>query len=413
MNLIKTSFYTSLSTAVSFISGFIVTKVVAVKIGPEGMAYLGQFQNTTAILTMLATSAIATGIVKYLAEFKDDPEKKKQVINTSFVIVFFSSLIISLFVMCTSGYLSTAAFKNMDFWIVYFAFGILLMAISFNLIFLAVLNGLKQIRIFTIINISTSVIGILFTVVFAYLFGIIGVLFSSMCTSLVVFFINIYCFKKLGIHWNPDFKTWDKKILKMLAGYSVMTIVAGFLAPAMQIMVRNKIITELSVADAGYWQAVTKISDYYLGFITTVLVVYYMPRLSEINNKPELRSEIFKGYKIILPIVGLLAFCIWIFKAFIIHILFTSEFLPMKSLFTFQLAGDFFKIGSWLLTYVIIAKALVKTYLVTEFIAAVIYVILSYVLIDKYGLIGATYAFGITYALYWILMAILVRKHIK
>ena len=69
MNLIKTSFYTSLSTAVSFITGFIITKVVAVKIGPKGMAYLGQFQNTTAILTMLATGAIATGVIKYLAEW--------------------------------------------------------------------------------------------------------------------------------------------------------------------------------------------------------------------------------------------------------------------------------------------------------------------------------------------------------
>ena len=48
MNLIKTSFYTSISTAVTFLSGFIVTKVVAVKIGPEGMAYVGQFQNSIA-----------------------------------------------------------------------------------------------------------------------------------------------------------------------------------------------------------------------------------------------------------------------------------------------------------------------------------------------------------------------------
>ncbi|MEO8567955.1 MAG: hypothetical protein ABI419_02425, partial [Ginsengibacter sp.] len=88
MNLIKTSFYTSLSTAVSFITGFIITKVVAVKIGPKGMAYLGQFQNTTAILTMLATGAIATGVIKYLAEYKGDHFRKQKIINTSFVIVF-------------------------------------------------------------------------------------------------------------------------------------------------------------------------------------------------------------------------------------------------------------------------------------------------------------------------------------
>ena len=75
MNLIKTSFYTSISTAITFISGFIVTKVVAIKIGPQGMAYLGQFQNTTSILAMLATGAITTGVIKYLAEHINEQQK--------------------------------------------------------------------------------------------------------------------------------------------------------------------------------------------------------------------------------------------------------------------------------------------------------------------------------------------------
>ena len=63
MKLIKTSFFTSISTAVTLISGFIVTKFVAVKIGPIGMAYVGQYQNTIAILAMFATLAITTGVV--------------------------------------------------------------------------------------------------------------------------------------------------------------------------------------------------------------------------------------------------------------------------------------------------------------------------------------------------------------
>jgi O-antigen/teichoic acid export membrane protein len=55
MNLLKTSFYTSFSTAITFITGFIIIKVVAVKIGPSGIAYGGQFQNTIAILAKLST----------------------------------------------------------------------------------------------------------------------------------------------------------------------------------------------------------------------------------------------------------------------------------------------------------------------------------------------------------------------
>lgn len=413
MNLIKTSFYTSISTAITFISGFIVVKVVAVKIGPKGIAFVGQFQNTTAILTMLATAAITTGVIKYLAEHKSDPVKSRQIINTAFLIVFFSSLIISLFVMCGSGYLSEAAFKTKDFWIVYFLFGLFTMAISFNVIFSAILNGLQEIRKFTIINICSSLAGVTLTIVFAYTLGLEGVLIASTATAIIIFFINVYVFGKLGIKWRPNFKSWDKKVVKMLSAFSLMAVVTGFVAPTIQILVRNRIILQFSVADAGYWQAVTKISDYYLGFITAVLGVYYMPKLSEIQSKIELRNEIMKGYKTILPIVAIIAFLIWLLKGFIIHVLFTPEFLPMKPLFTFQLLGDFFKIGSWLLGYLMIAKAMTKAYIISEIIFAASYVILSYYFMNHYGIIGATYSFCVNYGLYWFFMWLFMRKEIK
>lgn len=413
MNLIKTSFYTSISTAINFISGFIVVKVVAVKIGPEGIALVGQFQNTTAILTMLATAAINSGVVKYLAEFKDDPGKSRQIINTAFLIVFVSSLIISLFVMGASGYLSEAAFKSRQFWIVYFLFGLFTMAISFNSLFLAILNGLKEIKKFTIINICSSLIGVAVTVIAAYKFGLEGVLLASTGTAIIIFLINIFIFHKLGINWKPNFKSWDKRVVKMLSAFSLMALVTGFVVPTMQILVRDRIILQFSVTEAGYWQAVTKISDYYLGFITSVLAVYYMPRLSEIQVKSELRVEIIKGYKTILPVVAAIALIIWAAKDLIIHILFTPAFLPMKPLFTFQLLGDFFKIGSWLLAFLMVAKAMTRTFIVTEIVFAASYVALSYFFMNQYGIIGATYSFCINYGLYWILMWILMRKKIK
>jgi PST family polysaccharide transporter len=77
------------------------------------------------------------------------------------------------------------------------------------------------------------------------------------------------------------------------------------------------------------------------------------------------------------------------------------------------LLGDFFKIGSWLLTYIMIAKALTKTYIITDIIFAISYVALSYYFINQFGIIGATYSFCINYGLYWILMGILMRKEIE
>lgn len=377
------------------------------------MAYVGQFQNSIAILAMFSTFAITSGVIKYLSTYKDDPVKQQQVVTTAMSIIILCSLGVSFFVIPTSGFLSKTAFHTTDFWVVYVLYGLFVSIISLNTLFASVLNGLKEIRFLTTVNIIGSLVGILFTVGFAYLLGVKGVLIASNFTALVVFCINIYYSKKLkNIKWKPNFKHWDVPMVKLLLAFTLMGLVSGFASPAMQLLVRDRIISKFSLIDAGCWQAVTRISDYYLAFITTVLGVYYLPRLSEINSKIELRKEIFYGYKIILPVVGLLALFIWIFKVWIVHILFTADFLPMIPLFKYQLIGDFLKIGSWLLGFIMLSKALTKTFIISEIIFSSSFVILSYFFMDRYGVIGATYAFCLNYALYWVLMVVLMRKYI-
>lgn len=414
MNLIKTSFYTSISTAITFISGFIVTKVVAVKIGPSGMAYVGQYQNSIAILAMFSTCAITSGVIKYLSTYKEDKEKQQQVITTSISIILLCSLAVSLFVLLTSGYLSEAAFHTTNFWMVYLLYGIFVSLISLNSFFASVLNGFKEIKKLTIINIVSSLSGIVFTVGFAYLMGVKGVLIASNAVAVIVFAVNINFIKKIkGVNWMPSFKKWNPQMTRLLFAFTLMGIVTGFASPAMQLMVRDRIISKFSVVDAGCWQAVTKISDYYLAFITTVLGVYYLPRLSEITSKDELRKEIIKGYKMILPAVGMLAIMIWICKVWVVRILFTADFLPMLPLFKYQLLGDFLKIGSWLLGFIMVSKALTRTYIISEITFSVSFVLLSYFFMDRYGVIGTTYAFCINYAIYWIAMWFLMKKYLK
>jgi O-antigen/teichoic acid export membrane protein len=412
MKLLKTSFYTSISTAVTFMSGFIVTKFVAVKIGPEGMSYVGQYQNTIAILAMFSTLAVTTGVVKYLAEHKDDDQKRQQVISTALIIIIFSSLIISSFVFFAKGFLSNQAFKDNSFADVFFLYGFFVSIIALNTLIASVYNGLKEIRYLTAINISGSLAGICFTVFFAYKMGVKGVLIANNFTALLMFIINLVILKKKNFfRFKPAVSNWHNGTAKLLLGFTAIGVVSGLLSPFSQILVRSRIISSFSTNEAGWWQAITRISDYYLAFITTVLSIYYLPRLSEIKSKKELKQEILKGYKIILPIVGAMAFTIWLCRVWIVHILFSKAFLPMTPLFTFQLLGDFFKIGSWLLGYVLIAKADIKIFIITEVLFTASLVLLSYFFMSNYGITGTTYAFCMNYAAFWIAMILVTRKY--
>ena len=411
MNLIKTSFYTSISQALSILGGLISVKVISTKIGPEGMAMTGQFLNTSSVFALFATGALGVGVVKYLAQFSNDKAMQLKIIRCAVIVMASCSLFVSIIVIFSSNILSTYAFKTEKYQSVYIFWGCFLLISTFSNLFASILNGLKLIKFLTIVNVTGTAVGVTITIVMANYFGVKGVLIASNFTALVLFCIHLYFLNKYRwFSFKELFGKIDIKVLRLFTAFMLMTIVSGILVPAIQLFVRNKIISDFSFDEAGYWQSVTRISDYYLGFITSVLAVYYLPRLSEIIDRNELRKEIKQGYKIILPVVGVLSFSIWLCRYWIISILLTKEFMPSANLYAFQFLGDFFKIASWLLAYLMLAKSLKITFIISEIITSIIYVLFCYFFINKFGLIGSVYGFCLTYFLYFIAMFIIMKK---
>ncbi|TNE74743.1 hypothetical protein EP331_00725, partial [bacterium] len=93
--MIKTSVWTGIGTIIAQLSGIVVAKIVAVTIGPSGVAYISQFQNFIGITTNVATGGIQQGVVKYVAEFNDDIEEKAKVLSTSIIVTISTAFIIS------------------------------------------------------------------------------------------------------------------------------------------------------------------------------------------------------------------------------------------------------------------------------------------------------------------------------
>ena len=144
--------------------------------------------------------------------------------------------------------------------------------------------------------------------------------------------------------------------------------------------------------------------------ITQTLTIYLIPRFSELKSKLQIRKEIINTYKLVIPMLLVSFFVIFILRDFVINVLFSTEFNPMRELFLFQFIGDFFKIISWVISIQMISKAMFKTFFITEVSFNLIYLGLSIMGIKSFGLIGVVYAFATNYFLYLILMIILFRK---
>ena len=410
MTLIKTSVLTGISTVIKLVSAFVINKVIAIYIGPSGLAIVGQLQSFTSIITTFSNGAISSGIVKYTAEYQDIEEKKK-IFSSSIVISLICSLIISIFLFGFSDYLSELILKDIQYSSVFIVFGFTVLLFALNTVLMSILNGQKEIKKYVLVNIAGSIFSLVFTSILIMQLNLMGALYAMVLNQSVMFFVTLaFVIKSSWFKLEYFIQGLDKESLSKLSKYSLMAIVSALTVPVSHLIIREYIGENLGWDSAGYWQGIWYISTMYLMLVTTTLGVYYLPRLSEIQDNKELRKEIFSGYKIIMPIVILASLIIFLLKEYVILIAFSKDFMPMMELFAWQLMGDVIKIASWLLAYLMLAKAMTKVFIYTEVLFSALFVGLSILFVDKFGLVGITYAYSLNYFLHLIMMIFIFRK---
>lgn len=414
MNLIKTSILSAISTVIRIITGFIIVKVVSVYIGPSGLALVGQMQNFTGMISNIASAGVHSGVVKYTAEYRDNENIKQKVWSSALKISTILILPIAISIILFSNYISLILLKTNEYKFVFDLFAITLFFFVMNGLLTSILNGEGEIKKLTILNIASSLFGLLITLILVRKLNLYGALISSIVAQSIVFFITLmFVIKSKWFKLSMFFGKIDREYRNKLLKYSIMTLVSATMVPLSQIYLRNYIGVNIGWDAAGYWQGISRISDTYLMLITTTLSIYYLPKLSSIQDKTELRKEIIYGYKIIMPIVIAMAGSIYILRDFIIKLIFTKDFLPMKELFLYQLIGDVIKIASWLLGYIMVAKAMTKLFVISEVIFVFSFVGLGVLFIKIFGLVGISIAFMVNYLLYLFFLYFILRGYLS
>ncbi|HEM6846613.1 O-antigen translocase [Providencia rettgeri] len=414
MTLIKTSLLSLIATFFKMLSGLVINKAVSVYIGPAGLAVIGQFQNFSQVVLIAAQGAINSGVVKYTAEYGQDSPKVPSLFSTALRISLISSIIVGFLLIIFSSFFSKKILDNIEYNFIFILFGFTVILFVLNGLLLSIINGLKEIRNYIKINIIQSLYSLFFTSLLIYFFGLKGALIALATNQSIIFFVTLFMLRKhTVVIWKNFTSAFDKTISKKLFAFSAMALTSAIMVPTSQFIIRDYIATTQGLDQAGYWQGVWYISSTYLMIVTTALSTYYLPRLSEITTKKELKQEILQGYKILLPIVITCGLVIYLLRDLIIYLLFSDSFTPMKPLFTWQIIGDVFKIASWLLAYVMLAKAMTKTFIISEIIFSISFIFLSYYLIKMNGTIGATYAYTLNYIFYFMTFSLFIKKLIN
>lgn len=414
MTLIKTSLLNGIAVVIKMLTLLGINKILAIYVGPTGYAALGQFQNVVQMITTFSSGAINIGVTKYTAEYHDDEAKQHKVWRTAGTIALTGSIVTGLLIATFNQYLAVLFLKNSSYGGVFLWFAATLVLFTFNTLLLAILNGKKQIVRYVLANIAGSIFALVVTTLMAIALGLYGALVALTIYQSITFFVTLLlCYRAAWFKLDYLFGKIDREIGLNLAKYTVMALTSAVCVPLSHILVRNHLGETLGWAEAGYWEAMWRLSAAYLMLVTTTLSVYYLPKISELKNPLEVKKEILQGYKIILPAAAACSFTIYLTRDFIVNLLFTNEFSSMRDLFAWQMLGDTMKIGSWILAYVMLGKTMVKLFVISEILFAGSFLILTYFFTGIVGLKGVAIAHAVNYMVYWCVMAWFISDHLR
>ena len=410
MNFIKTSLYSGISTAISLLVRLISNKIVAVYLGTNGIFLLGQLKDFLRLSNVLSGFGIENGIIKYTSQFQESDEELKKILSTSFKIHLIFSLIFSILILFFSNII--AEYLSLDFESKYYFLVLSISVISFSIhtLLMSIINGIKRIKLYVTINVVSVVISAIVMITLVLKYAVIGALYAliiNQIITLAVTCILFYLYKPFKI--SLLFSGFDFNYFKKLSSFSIMAITGPTCLIISTFIVRYYISDEFDTNFAGSWEAMWRISAIYLLFLISTFKFYLIPTFSKLNNE-DLKEEVFKIWKVVIPIIIIITAGVYLLRDIIITVLLSKEFFLINEIIFFHLLGDIIKINCWVLGNILISKADTKAFVFFQIEWSVIFVVLSYFLINAYGFWGVSLAYFITYVIHFSLLNFHLRK---
>jgi len=394
------------------LTGLVSTSVVAKILGPSGLTLIGNLRNFIASLETISVLGFGNGIVKYVAQDHKDENEFKKIISTVFFSILGSSILVAVFLFIFANYWNIIIFgEKYNFSLIFKAMALTLPFFAMNIFLIAIINGLSQFKKVIYINITGNIVGFGFTIAMILKYQTFGALLSMAIVPVILFLVCWFWISKtLDLKKNILLSLYDFSIIKNLSEYSLMAFVSAFCLPLIYLKIRTNATETIGIENAGNWEAMNRLSGFYMIFVSKLLSLYFFPKLSQSRSNKETKIVFWDYYKNVIPMFIVGALLLYFLRDILISLIYSKRFIVLSDLFFWQLFGDFFKVSSLILGYQFFAKKMTIAFLSTEIFSIVILYFSSSFLMKSYGTEGLVMAHAVTYIIYFLIVLALFRK---
>ncbi|WP_271856135.1 oligosaccharide flippase family protein [Patiriisocius marinus] len=398
--LVENSFLVVISKVITLVLGIASSIFFVRLIGANGKGDLTLLETSAALIVLVTSLNLNFGIIHFVSK-KEDPAK---ILGISIYVVLFSLLI-------TGVLLAASYYFNFSQYLIpdgdFLEFSLLLFAMIFILetkeIFSSFLKGFMLFKDLYVTTIIYSVFRVLLFAslfmmykYFDYSFTTLQLLWAHvLCLSLVMIFTFFFFLKKINFLPNFNLTKKDVTVFLKYCVVGLVVLVINFLSRKADIWIIDFSLTKESL---GYYAVAIGLCDFVLQIPMTLRSVLF-PYLSSTKSELERVKLLSVFSRFNFTIIFVIAICLVSVSNFLIPIMFGSEF--EASIVPFQIlvfAISFIGFRSFLMAYFMsIDKQ--KVNVIGATIGLITLLLFDFVLVPRYGIVGAAYGALISYFL--------------
>lgn len=399
------------SQVITILIGILRNKFLAILLGAVGVGLISIYQSTLDMIKSISSLGIETTGVREIAAV-DENEKDRLYHIISIIdrwsLIFallgaFACLVfcypISIWVFGDSSHLSLFAILSICMFFTILAAGQTV-----------ILQGLRKISYMVKSSIIWNVLGLAISLPLYCFYRLDGVVPVFIVVSIAMFLSAYYYRRKIKIQSvSVSFEQLKKAGSVLRVG--VFIVLASILTTLSFFLVRAFLTKNTGLESVGLFQAAWTITNVYLMLILKSMGSDFYPRLCTIINDNKktgvlINEQTYIVLVVAVPIIVLLLLC----SKIALSLLYSFEFEGAATILNWQILGTFFKVLSWPLGFILLAKGKGMIYFFSETLFLIIYLGGMYCLYPFYDFESVGISYLLAYSLYLPIVFILGRR---
>ncbi len=418
-NLVKSVFWVTLSEIIFNLSGYVIHSAVGRILGPSDYGRYGLVVTLTTMVIILIGNGIPTAMSKYLSEvFESRPGMisiiKKQAIRLQFILIggitlvfFFLSPVIAWLLKDST---LTPLFQISTLIIPAFA------AASFYFYYY---TGLHEFKLQSVLKTVRSVLKVVAIISLAYFFqlkgSVVGYVVAPGLVFLVAFLIDkFWISKKIALRIQKKETTGEylfdyKKLINYAWPLTLFMLFYEFLISIDLYLVKG--ILENDYLTGIYNGALTVGRlPYYLFYALSIILLPVISKTTFENRHSETHKIVSQSLRLMVILLFPGVILMLVFALPIIQFFYGSEFLASAIPMSILSLGVGFLTIFYVMSFVVNGAGKVRVPMWISFWGLLINILLNYIFIKNWSIVGSATATSITSFLIMLVMLVFVRR---